>query len=403
MKTKKLIFTTAILFMVTSSIAQTNWTTILTSANYSGLDIDILEDSIIYTVGSNFSNPNFCEGFTSFDAGDVWESMSFDTYVGDGAYVYFSHVDTGYVLGFFGNAVKTVNGGQNWTDISPNLGGNIYGVLFINSQVGFIGGWGGEILRTTNGGSSWLPQNSGITTGIHAFHFQSDLVGYACGENGVLLKTIDGGTNWSSLNTGVTTALRDLDFPTADTGYIIGSEGIILKSVTGGLNWTPQISNTLQSLHCVEMISVSYGYVTGSGSTFLETTDGGQNWNSIDLGIGSSVAIQDVIATSDTTIYVCAGEHVLKSDHTTATADLDNRGETQLSVYPNPATNQITISIESMLVGTLQIFDQLGKLILAEDLLSNSHNVSLKYFSTGIYYVIVTSGDKTWKQKVLLK
>ena len=81
----------------------------------------------------------------------------------------------------------------------------------------------------------------------------------------------------------------------------------------------------------------------------------------------------------------------------------------QLSVYPNPAHDVITVSIvvkeESAL--TLQLTDITGRIVLSENQTAtdgiNSYEMDLKGFAKGVYMLSVQSGSKTFKTKVVVE
>ena len=66
--------------------------------------------------------------------------------------IYFPDAYTGYVVGFSGTILKTINGGITWTTLSSGTTSELLSVFFTNDNMGCTVGNDGTILTTTNGG-----------------------------------------------------------------------------------------------------------------------------------------------------------------------------------------------------------------------------------------------------------
>ena len=79
--------------------------------------------------------------------------------------VYFTSVDTGYIVGENGLIKKTVDGGENWTTQTSGVNGFLHGIVFINeTTTGYAVEWNGKVIKTTDAGTTWSLVNSGINT-----------------------------------------------------------------------------------------------------------------------------------------------------------------------------------------------------------------------------------------------
>ncbi len=104
--------------------------------------------------------------------------------------------------------VRTVDGGQNWTDVTGGLtGADFYTIFAIDETHAWVGSGDGRIFATTNGGVSWVQQaypgiQSPFIDGIWFFDVNN---GFALGDPAtgvnkyVLLKTTNGGATWTHL------------------------------------------------------------------------------------------------------------------------------------------------------------------------------------------------------------
>ena len=64
--------------------------------------------------------------------------------------------------------------------------------------------------------------------------------------------------------------------------------------------------------------------------------------------------------------------------------------QSQLSVYPNPATDHITVSFPNMQNGKLFIYNIVGEQIMSRELADETSNISIAGLAKGIYMVRVT-------------
>ncbi|MBN2356599.1 T9SS type A sorting domain-containing protein, partial [candidate division KSB1 bacterium] len=204
--------------------------------------------------------------------------------------VFFTHPDSGFVVGSAGNVWRTTNGGTSWakvTNIPPNPQFyNFYGIHFINSKVGTIVGSSGAIWRTTNGGQSWTAQTNPFSMApLQSVYFTHPDSGIAVGYFGAVLRTTDGGTTWGKLaNIPVpfNTILTSVSFADADTGVIVGQNATVLRSTDKGANWKLMTLSGLTEaplLEYVHFVDNRIGYIVGAKGYVFRTEDGGLTWS----------------------------------------------------------------------------------------------------------------------------
>ena len=82
---------------------------------------------------------------------------------------------------------------------------------------------------------------------------------------------------------------------------------------------------------------------------------------------------------------------------------------TAFSVYPNPAHDKVTVSIDvkEQTGFNLTLRDMSGRVILSEDREGtagiNAYELDLKGFAKGIYMLEVQSANDKWKSKVIIE
>ena len=82
-----------------------------------------------------------------------------------------------------------------------------------------------------------------------------------------------------------------------------------------------------------------------------------------------------------------------------------NHQSEQILVYPNPATNKVTIKHNDIFKnGTVEIYNLLGKTIFIEKLFNESEiEINISNFSPGIYFVKLFDGEKSYCRKMIIE
>ncbi len=80
-----------------------------------------------------------------------------------------------------------------------------------------------------------------------------------------------------------------------------------------------------------------------------------------------------------------------------------SQNETQTNVWPNPAHDKIYVSTEFGKDKSLSIINILGEVVYSQKVLKEEkQEISLSSFTSGIYYVIIRSADKTETKKIVV-
>jgi gliding motility-associated-like protein len=143
----------------------------------------------------------------------VWDTVGVfptGTFVPQLNNIKFANQDTGYVCATRGKVYRTINGGSNWTDVSPDTtvnsnGTNNYsGLSVVNGKTIFVGGSSKKLFKSTDAGATWTDLTLVLSTPstISAFSSLSIIEmndvnnGYMMAGN-FLLKTSDGWATWT--------------------------------------------------------------------------------------------------------------------------------------------------------------------------------------------------------------
>lgn len=141
----------------------------------------------------------------------------------------------------------------------------------------------------------------------------------------------------------------------------------------------------LGGLHAQESINGSGGEATGTGGTasysvgqIVYTTATGSN-GSVAQGVQQPYEIQVVTGVNETSINL------------------------EMSVYPNPTTNYLTLLTESSKNLSFQLIDLQGKVIESKNVVNNSTNISLEGQPAATYFLNVVKNNQTVKTFKVIK
>lgn len=344
---------------------------------------------------------------------------------------------TGYISGYNGNIIKTVDNGDTWSQLTTGEDITLECVEFLDENNGFAAGSGDVILSTTDGGATW---NTEAVSGYkYGLSFPSVTIGYVCGADGIaykyesnawtelttgttrvlydahfhdnntgylfggffdtdcrIIKTIDGGASWTTIDTPNEDAIFGVHFPTASIGYAVGWDGNIIKTIDGGDTWSALSSGSTEVLQKVCFIDENIGYVTGNSGTLLKTTDGGSTWQQETITITDDL-YGTYFIDADNGYVVGTNENILKYAIVTG---ISNNNES-VSFYPNPADNYISFKSlnKNNDFHTINIYDISGKKVISYKITNGKYNI--ESLTKGIYFTELIGNKNTLIQKFI--
>ncbi|AWI26170.1 YCF48-related protein [Flavobacterium pallidum] len=336
--------------------------------------------------------------------------------------VFFIDGDTGYI-GSNGFILKTTDGGNTWTTFTfgATLGTNILSLFFTDTNTGYAGGSYGKLYKTTDGGQNWnlLPKFPlpVLFTVCHDIYFKDANTGFIAGASDpaeagkkIILMTTDGGLNWtiSYLNNSYVDSFNSMSFPDANTGYAVGrSWGIndinLIKTTDGGVSWfqLPRIPGYLKSIFFTDALN---GYAAGS-ETFgeydgkiMETTDGGLTWTTTNF----SPQLYGLFFT-DTHGYAVGDDGTILNTAIDGLA-VDTFQNHQISLFPNPAHDYVSLKSENPEQATVRVFDAMGREIPVGKSWSNDTlTLDLQLLNQGFYIVEVINEKRISTAKLIVQ
>ena len=204
-----------------------------------GVSIDIINDNTIIIGG----NDGYIAKTT--DAGASWDTLN----IGHGQkinIVDFVDANTGYVFGYYGQWMKTIDGGTNFTPLLDWPQVSFWGLALPEENKIVLSTYaGGELSISVDGGLTWdYPNNyaTQVSENLYECEFFDANTGLAGGGYGTLIRTTDGGDTWTAIESPMALVankhINAIHVYDATTAFAGGSSGYLMKSVDGGLTWT---------------------------------------------------------------------------------------------------------------------------------------------------------------------
>ncbi len=213
------------------------------------------------------------------------------------------------------------------------------------------------------------------------------------GNSSILTATASGGTGWINYS-WVSGPISNtaLVSPVTTTNYtvdVMDANGCTKsETVTVATNSLPNVTAVSNlSLICI-------------GQTASLTASGANTYTWNTTSNNAVIAVVPTITTSYTVNGTgangCVNSAIITQSVSTCTGILSSKGNesNNLSAYPNPFNNKITVFISNNGETNLQIFNALGSLIYSIDTKENKFEIDLDNQPKGIYFVRVGSMTK---------
>ena len=198
---------------------------------------------------------------------------------------------------------------QSWFQVPVATDKRLNDIDFVSNNIGYIGGNDSTLLKTIDGGQTWTQvTHSGIATfGPYHFvdiDFVDELNGWATiGPWSYMHYTTDGGVTWTSANTNDVGAFcyQKTVYALDQNHVFAGGAGCFQSAMIVELNggaWTEKVDphETFNTDHYVNRMDFfnNLGIATTNHTYFLRTIDGGQNWDTIAAPISATGVLTDV-------------------------------------------------------------------------------------------------------------
>jgi photosystem II stability/assembly factor-like uncharacterized protein len=252
------------------------WFKLPIHTNYILSSVHFVDENVGWVVG------NYGNILKTTDGGYNWINQfsgTFDYLTS----VEFENYNTGWVFGIEGTILKTTNGGLNWFSQQDTITSSLISASFTDVNNGWVLSYYGKIFHTTNGGNVWSQQYQLPSGNYYTIKMVNPLLGWiSCNSTpyneSIIYKTTNGGESWIiSFWDQYTPGVKSISFADENFGFGVGIHGVIMRTTNSGYSWvrlTQGFNNWLNSIH---VLSQNLGWAVGNTGTILHTQDG-NNW-----------------------------------------------------------------------------------------------------------------------------
>ena len=321
----------------------------------------------------------------------------------------------GYEVGW--DLYKTVDGGFNWSEVNPDAGPFCYKhtLEVIDENHYFVGGracFSGPEIAEFNNGEWSLKQVASVFT--NSGEYVNDIkmdgqLGIATTSASEFLRTIDGGQSWSSIESPILSpedGLTDVMIINDTVMYAGGNNNgpsnyVFFESTDSGITWSEAFPDE------GDMIMYASWHTFGqsnSGVLYASASANNENYmhSSID-GVWSYEPVDEKILSIDSyglnnTFGVGENGFVIFND---SNAGIIEQG-IEAKIYPNPASDFITLELDNETATLLKIYDQLGAL-LYETSTNGNKTIDISQYKQGVYTLKIESNTHFSIEKFIKK
>lgn len=340
-----------LVFTITGQLRGQDWNTIITFLPGQTLqDVLVTNDSTIYAVSSlNNGQGTGLNIKKSTDNGNTWTQQQTNIPNENFRNIATSDGETVFVIGNNSSFI-TNNGTDTWSNVNIDIPSQpLRCIFFVNDTLGWLGADGGTIYKTIDGGQSWFdlePEILGDNVGtVSEIYFLSENKGFIAGSSYLKL-TEDGGQTWNDVpgfnpNNGVFN-LREIQFLDEDTGFLCGDLGLVARSQNGGATWTILETPTTESIQDIKFLNKQEGYACGFGAVIISTNDGGNTWTEMTADQNEPFRAIDFSPTRG--FITTQNGDIMVLELTTSTSSAIEELFANVSLYPNPTQDRLYIT-----------------------------------------------------------
>ena len=396
-------------------------------------------------IGSSSTNAGFCVGGLQ-DNGSV-EYRGTDSWwrVGgaDGlsAAVNQENDQIVYISSYNLNIAKSTDGGNSFSSAKPQPESGDSPAFsapyeLAPSNQNIVYGAGKYLYKSLDGGNNWVTisgqpiDGNNVIVKIGVSPINPNIVIVATtpdpfsnpSQNATLFKSVDGGQTFSLLTGLPDRICKDIAFdPNNDEIVYLTFSGFgsnhVYKSINGGTNWN-SIDNGLPDLPTntilVDPLNANDIYV-GNDLGVYYSDNGGQTWDVFSEGLPEATMIYDLNnSPSNRKIRIATHGHgIWEKSFVNDPLSVNNNDLTinSFSIYPNPAVDKFTISIESDKNYnniTIEMYSIIGQKIevIYSGSLDQGNNIftmnSTSNYKSGTYFVTLTFNNKFKASEIII-
>ncbi|MDX1462574.1 MAG: T9SS type A sorting domain-containing protein [Marinirhabdus sp.] len=283
-------------------------------------------------------------------------------------------IETNVIYSGFDRVYRSTNKGNSWSAISQNFGNNLNHLKIAESDNAIMyAARGGQLYRTEDGGdTNWVtatgPGGSINSIAVHPSNPYKIAVATTSGAK--VYVSEDGGETWMNyrFNLPDFSSLAVVWHDNGADGLYVGMDYGIYYIDAGLDEWQP-FSNNIPNVIINEL------EIHTTNNTIYAGTYGRGLW---------------VSPTAEGSTILSAG---------------DQRFSDTVSVYPNPAKDELYVRVPSVQTADVRLYDTLGKLVIFENdhSIQGSQSIDISRLEAGIYFVRIGTEHGTATKKIIVE
>lgn len=388
--------------------------------------VDFVDTLNGWVVGSTLiTNPGNSFVARTTNGGQNWQRIT-EGLPSEPLKLSFINRSTGWIIGREELIWKTTDSGFTWRQQRSGPIYTFWGVSFPDSLHGYVTGaqppqGPGVILKSTNGGEQWTDVTPPGIPGLGTVQFVDSLYGWTSGTS-VFLRTTNGGLTWSTLGTPSVLYIDAFFFLDRGRGWGYGPYSVdpnvtlLLKTTDGGVTWFEQRRDSSRGLFLgsVKFADSLVGWMVGGSGSIWFTSNGGDTWHDNSGVTSASLKGLGVVSPSKAWIVGYQGTILAYDSDGTVSVPEETIFPTGdvlriFPNYPNPFNSQTIISYRLGASGsvTLDLYDILGRKVktTAEGRREPGDHrivITANDLASGVYLFIINSGTTSLGGKIVL-
>ncbi|MBM3452864.1 MAG: T9SS type A sorting domain-containing protein, partial [Bacteroidetes bacterium] len=106
---------------------------------------------------------------------------------------------------------------------------------------------------------------------------------------------------------------------------------------------------------------------------------------------------------TDQTWYYTTSNVMVRMNFDPNLVGIEESKDTQVSIYPNPASEVINIHSNKLLNATVSVTDLTGKVVKNSTISGLNASINTSGLNNGIFFVTITDGNSVATEKVVIK
>ena len=390
----------------TGSTYTLSWQTSALDASYYNEHYGIY----VSTTGTATSNFTLVQDYTMTSPNVTTMTLDLSSYAGQTIYIAFRHwnvTDVYWMLLDNITVTQTAVPGQNYTitvqSANPTMGS-------VSGGGTFLAGSTTTISATANAGYHFTMWNDGNTNATRTITVTGNATYIANFEADAptqyTITVLANNNNWGTVsgggtyNEGATVTIS----ATANSGYHFtqwsdgNTDATRTITVTGDATYIANFEANPVQQYTITVLANndSWGHVTGggtynAGSTVTISAMAYNGYQFVQWNDGNTNASRTITVTGDAT-YIATFE---------ATNGIDGIDSDSWSIYPNPASNVVTVSgVEQAMV---TVTDMTGRTVATYNVADGNNTIDVSTLTSGAYFLRIASNGAATVRKLIIK